>query len=70
VYTAAEFGVKIMWGKIKKLKEVVCVLKIKKIFFKRDRKLGKILNFRWVIVPNSPAIILPLSVERFKVKKS
>jgi hypothetical protein len=35
--SVAEFGVKIMWGKIKKLNEVACVLEIfKKIFFKRD----------------------------------
>jgi hypothetical protein len=28
VEAVAEFGAKIMWGKIKKLKDVVCVLEI------------------------------------------
>jgi hypothetical protein len=58
----AEFGFKIMWGKIKKLKEVVCVLDIfQKMFFKAAENWLKILNFRWGFASNCPAVIPPLS---------
>jgi hypothetical protein len=52
-----------MWGKIKKLKEVACVLEIfKKYFSNATENWLKILNFWWGFAPNCPAVIPPLTI--------
>jgi hypothetical protein len=60
VFSVAEFGVKIMWGKIKKVKrDSQCFKNSKNIL---SENCVKISFFRWGIAPNRPAVIPPLSI--------